>query len=354
MIPPQGSLCLVMIVRNEASVIRRCLESVKAYIAFWIICDTGSTDNTTELVSKNLAAVPGELHQDKWLNFGHNRTLAIQRARGKAGYLLLMNADEILNVNAPIPQLSADAYLLRYEGDLDYHIPLLVRGDREWHYAGATHEHLASDAPFSTEKLLALSVTHFADGGMRKDKLQRDLDLLEKELAAKPENGRAVFYLAQSYRDLGSLARAMELYERRATMAGWEEETWYAAYQVACCADRLGLAWSFVLEAYLRAYSYRPTRLEPLYHIARHYRTTGELDLAWLFARRIVETPYPEDLLFIDRPIYEYLLPFEYVQCCGALRKQAEADRVAEQLLANPRLPNDIRTALTRSPTHLA
>jgi len=335
-----------MIVRNEGNVIRRCLESVRSLISYWAISDTGSSDGTKQIIRDTLRGVPGELHDDRWINFGHNRTINIERARGKADYLLLMNADEILNVNGSIPELRADAYLLRYEGDFDYHAQLLVRGDREWHYVGATHEHIDSETPCHREKLPALTITHFRDGGMRADKYERDIDLLEKEVAAKPDNSRAVFYLAQSYRDIGNLARAMELYERRTTMEGWEEETWCAAYQVARMRHLLGMAWPLVLDAYLAAYSYRPTRLEPLYHIAKYHRLNNEPALTYLYSRPVVDTPYPDDLLFIERNTYEYLLPFEYALSCAAIGKHNEAARISAQLLVHPSLPTDLRETL--------
>ena len=44
------TLCLGMIVKNEAAIIRECLDSVTSLIDYWIICDTGSTDGTQELV----------------------------------------------------------------------------------------------------------------------------------------------------------------------------------------------------------------------------------------------------------------------------------------------------------------
>ena len=40
------TICLNMIVRNEAPVIRRCLDSVMPIIDSWVIVDTGSTDGT--------------------------------------------------------------------------------------------------------------------------------------------------------------------------------------------------------------------------------------------------------------------------------------------------------------------
>ncbi|MCJ2050481.1 glycosyltransferase, partial [Methylobacterium sp. J-070] len=50
-----------MIVKNEAHVIRRCLESVRPIIDHWVIVDTGSTDGTEEVIRAALADVPGTL-----------------------------------------------------------------------------------------------------------------------------------------------------------------------------------------------------------------------------------------------------------------------------------------------------
>ncbi|MCI0366652.1 MAG: CDC27 family protein [Phycisphaerales bacterium] len=247
-----------------------------------------------------------------------------------------MNADEVLNVNEGFAArwgqhaLPVDAYFLRYEGDLDYHVPLLVSGNIAWHYEGVTHEHIAADKPFDRVKLPELSITHFCDGGMRRDKYERDIDLLEKEVAAKPGNARSVFYLAQSYRDIGNYARAMELYERRMMMGGWDEEQWCAAYQVGRMRHLMGMLWPLVLDAYLTAYAFRPTRLEPLYHVAKYYRESGHPELAYLYARTITETPYPDDVLFIERNTYEHLMPLEYERCCAEMGKREDAARVTE------------------------
>jgi len=46
--PNQPTICLTMIVKNEAQVIRRCIDSVRRFISYWVIVDTGSTDGTQE------------------------------------------------------------------------------------------------------------------------------------------------------------------------------------------------------------------------------------------------------------------------------------------------------------------
>ena len=44
------TICLSMIVKNESHVIERCLTSVFKHIDYWVISDTGSTDNTKEKI----------------------------------------------------------------------------------------------------------------------------------------------------------------------------------------------------------------------------------------------------------------------------------------------------------------
>src|SRR6266446_3691198 len=116
-----------MIVRNEAAVIRRCLDSVKGVLSHWIICDTGSTDNTRKIVLEELNDIPGTLYDDPWVDFAHNRSLAIARARGKADFHLLMNADETLHFDQDFRnELDQDGCLVRFTGPYEYQTMALV------------------------------------------------------------------------------------------------------------------------------------------------------------------------------------------------------------------------------------
>ena len=339
------SICLVMIVKNESAIIARCLESLKNIINCYSICDTGSTDGTQEIIRRTLNGIPGDLHEVPWVNFGHNRTIGMQLARGKADYHLLIDADMTLIARPEFhPFLEADSYQLRFEGSCDYWVPRLVSDRHEWRYIGPTHEFICSETARTQEKLFTLGVVDHADGHDRPRKFQREINFLTKALEEEPENARHVFYLAQSYKDVGMCFQALELYAKRVEMGGWEEEVWYSLYQIARLKHQSAMKWPQVLEAYHLAYQNRPARLEPVYHIARHYRESGQFHLGYLYAKLWLETPYPGDILFIERGLYEYGLPLEYALCCQEIGKQDEAIRVSELLLANPdALPPDVR-----------
>lgn len=309
-----------MIVKNEAAVIERCLRSAKPYIDSWVICDTGSTDSTREIVCAELKGLPGELYEDKWENFGHNRTLSLERGRGKADYLLLLDADMVLNVQEEFRhKLELDSYYLRNEGQNDYSVERLLSTRHVWRCEGVTHECVRSDTAESGEILSGVSITHHEDGGSRADKYARDIQLLSEALEERPDNARNVFYLAQSYRDIGNLEAALNWYFKRAGMGGWEEEVWYSLYMIANLQQEMGAPWPTCLAAYLQAFQFRPTRLEPIYWIAKFYREHRQYTLGLMFARLCREIGYPEDCLFIERRIYEELLPMEFALCCEEL-----------------------------------
>ncbi|GAA2036146.1 glycosyltransferase family 2 protein [Catenulispora yoronensis] len=336
------TICLCMIVRNEAAVIERCLDSVRDLIDCWIISDTGSTDGTQDLIRKALADIPGELREEPWVDFGHNRTRNIRRARGLADFLLLIDADMVLRQEGELPPLDADAYLVRHAGDVSYRNLRLVRGDLPWRYQGSTHEFLTAETQVNRMDLDELVVEHHADGGSRSDKFERDARLLTAEVERDPANSRAVFYLAQTMRDLGRAAEAIALYERRAEMGGWEEEVYFARLQAGMLRAESG-DWSGAMTGLVRAWEGRPQRLEACYELACRLRVKGDYHSALAFAAAGLNRPVPPDVLFVMPWIYRWGLLFEYSIASYWTGDYDVSLRACDQLLQIPELPETHR-----------
>ena len=340
MTAPRQTICLAMIVRDEEAIIERCLRSVRDKVDCWVVCDTGSADNTREMVRSLLSDLPGDLHETEWVDFGHNRSELLGLAREVADYLLLIDADQTVRALEPLPRLEADAYLLRETGALDFSVIRLVRGDRRWWYEGPTHEYIATDEEFSQEPLEAWEIEHRTDGSSRAGKLIRDVSLLKQALVRDPSSSRSVFYLAQTYRDLGKPELAIRYYRRRVAMGGWDEEVFYANLQEGVLRANQGQksAAAVLLEAWER----RPTRAEPLYELARMHRQRGDFAVAHLFASRGLEIPYPSDLLFIHRWVYEWGLLLERAMAAAGLGRLAETRADLRALLQRKGLPPEI------------
>ncbi|MFJ6636888.1 glycosyltransferase [Streptomyces sp. NPDC091376] len=336
------TICLCMIVKNEARVIERCLASVRDVVDTWVISDTGSTDGTQQLIRTALDGIPGQLHEEPWVNFGHNRTLNIEHARGKADYLLLLDADLVLRRDGEVPPLAADGYMLRHDDATSYRIKRLVRGDIPWRYEGVTHEYLTCDQHTTQENLDALVVEDFADGGARHDKFERDARLLGAEMARDPDNPRTVFYLAQTMRDMGQIDEAITLYSRRARMGGWVEEVYYSLLQVGVLAAESG-EWPTAMNALTQAWDCRPQRLEACYELASRLRTMGRYHAAHAFARAGVDRDVPDDLLFTQPWVYRWGLLFEYSITSYWVGDAHASLQACDRLLAMPDLPDRYR-----------
>lgn len=341
---PRSTICLNMIVKNEAPVIRRCLDSVRPLIDCWAIVDTGSSDGTQQMIREQMRDLPGTLHERPWKNFGHNRSEAVALARKDADYLLFVDADETLDAPANFtwPELGADAYYLHtgYAGT-SYSRCALVATRLDWRWVGVLHEHLES-TPAAT--ILQLAWPHIVvahDGARARDPgtYANDADILERALADEPDNARYAFYLAQSYRDAGRLQESLAAYRRRATMAGWAEEAWFSLYQIGVLSERLGLAPGEVSRAYLDAWQYRPTRAEPLCQLARYHRERREFALGYLYARQAATIPRPPDMLFVDEGAYTWRALDELGTCAFYVGASVDGRRAIERLLSEGKLP---------------
>jgi hypothetical protein len=314
---PRGRIALAMIVKNEAHVIRRCLASVRPLVDRWVVVDTGSGDGTQDIVRDAMADLPGELIERPWVDFAHNRNQALDAARTWADYCFTIDADECLDWPAgyALPALDADAYALWMEyAGLRYRRTCLLRSATPWRWHGVLHEYLDAGRETTVLPLDGPRVIVRAEGARSRnpDKFREDAAVLERALREDPGNARYQFYLAQSWRDAGEHARALEAYAQRASMGGWDEECWYSHWQMARLREQLAQPAAEIVQAYLAAYAERPRRAEPLVDLARFHRLRGEWALAWLHAHAAVAIPMPDDLLFVDAATYQWRALDEY------------------------------------------
>lgn len=347
----RARLCLNMIVRNEAKIIRRALESVSEHIAYWVISDTGSSDATKEVIASFFAerGIPGEFHDSPFDTFegARNRALDAARAsRGEFEYILLMDADMQLRVENPQfrEQLAAPLYLALQRSSISYWNARLLRRDMPYRYRGVTHEYL--DGAGGALHLEGIWFEDGADGSNRSGKFERDIRLLLEGLAREPDNGRYAYYLAQSYRDAGQVELAAQTYALRFEMGGWDEERWSALLNEARCRLWLGDEAGF-LDTASRAFAFRTHRAEPLYDLAQFHRKQGQYETAMMFCDLASHIPRPaNDRLFIEDRVYAYGIRQE-ISICGfycSTKRHKELGRLAcNELAMDPAVPDEVR-----------
>lgn len=349
--PPRPRIALSMIVKNETPVLRRCLESLRPLVDSWAIVDTGSSDGTQALVREVYADLPGQLLERPWVDFAHNRNEALELARTMGEYIFTIDADETLAWPAgfELPTLSADAYALwmEYSGTR-YRRVCLLRTATPWRWRGVLHEYLDASGDTVIENLDGPRIIVRSEGARSRNprKFHDDAAVLEAALAREPGNTRYQFYLAQSWRDAGEHARALEAYCRRAAMGGWEEECWYSLWQIARLGEHLGQAPCEIAQAYLTAWQARPQRAEPLADLARWYRLRSEWPLAFLYARAAAEIPLPDDQLFVDATVYQWRALDEVAISAWYVRRYREGAEALARLLEGRHFPEEERVRI--------
>ncbi len=307
-----------MIVRNESARILRALESARPHIACYAIQDTGSTDDTVEIIKEwaALHKIPGTIGRGPFRDFAQARNDALALARRSEGwdYLLLFDADMALVVNDPnwlygVLAESHDMYQLA--GVLHYQNRRLLSRFSTANYLTPTHEFLNAPTGGCIPKEKAHFVDH-ADGANRPDKFKRDIRIFKKALARGEEpKDRIFYYLAQSYRDSGRPAEAIKWYQRRVDLGGWAEEVWSAMSCIAACHKDLGNIGEFLRHS-IAAYNFRPSRAETLYEVAKYFREKGESAASLLFSEGGIKIPLTTDALFVNDYVYKQGMKDEF------------------------------------------
>ncbi len=351
------TVCLNMIVKDESPVIERCLKSVKPFIDTWVIVDTGSTDGTQKLISQCMQGVSGELHQREWKNFAHNRNEALALAKNKADYLLFIDADEELvpEKGFSLTALDKDQYFITVDLEgIRFSRSFLAKSCLDWAWEGAVHEGLTLSKPCSTERISHVINKSHSDGHRRLDPsvFAKDCLILEEELKKEPSNARTLFFLAQAYQGAGEREKALQMYQKRAQMGKKEEEVFWSLLQCALLQHALGHGDKVFVEALLKAHAARPSRLEPLYYLAQHYRLKEEFFLGFVIANYALGTPQTEcDTLFINPELKKQDLLLELSLCAYYTDKLGIAKLASDQILANPNVREEIKSCVEQNLT---
>jgi glycosyltransferase involved in cell wall biosynthesis len=310
--PVRPLLGLVMITKNEAKRIATVLASYRPYIDAWGILDTGSTDGTQDLIRRELAGIPGTLHEEPFVDFATSRNRALELHGTSTVFSIMPNGDVLEGGADLVSFLEAHradhvgAYRVRISPGHYYH-PLVMRTGSGWRYKWRTHE--CAMGPNTGPAIPGVTV--FRDRGTRTDeewraRWTRDLDLLNRDRTDDPKDPRPYFYLGQTHECLGQFAEALPFFEQRAKMGGYFDEVYEAKYRIGKMKEKLARPWAEIQQAYLEAYAHDPRRAEPLYAISQYWYDKNIHAVSRLFAVAAAETRKPSTDLFLDEDVYTW------------------------------------------------
>ena len=144
---------------------------------------------------------------------------------------------------------------------------------------GVLHESMINTQCQAQGDLLEGVVDDFSarDGRRSRDpaKYRKDAEMLRKALEIDKDNSRYVYYLALSYVNSGELELALKSFEKRATMNGENEETFFSQFGVGYLEETLQKGFESIVESYSKAYQLNPTRREPIDRLAHLFQEKG-------------------------------------------------------------------------------
>jgi len=344
------TVCLNMIVKDEAHIIKDTLTKLcdKVKFSYWVICDTGSTDGTQEIIHDFFKdkQIPGELFSDEWKNFAHNRTLAISRAYKKTDLALIFDADDEIVGNIQMPkEVSFDEYHLQFGSihGVSYTRVLLVNNHKHFEYKSVIHEFITCKEEGSRSTIIDgdYYVVSGRSSSRNKDteKYLKDALILEKayeEAIACNDQlfHRYAFYCANSYNDFGKPEEAIKWYKIVLTHEKqWPQEKYMAClniYEALCKLKKQEEGFFYLV----KSFSYDTERVECLYHLVQHYCLNGSFETAhmyYLLFKNFYENAYlttkMQHKLFLQNDKFDFLLPYYLILVCDKVKEKYEPAR---------------------------
>jgi hypothetical protein len=320
------TMCFATMCKNEAHCILETLESCYRFCHYWVVCDTGSTDNTCELIvnffkEKN---IPGELFHDEWVGFGYNKTLMFERCYKKTDYIIHPDADDLIIGNFEFTNEDAGklAYNIQIKrGGIQYSGLVIWNNNYHWKICGNAHtiakclDNDGLEYGNLTDKNFWLLSRDTGSRSNDSDKYYKDALILQKQfidtsLFDEDElNSRSIFYTAQSFYDCGKYEEAMKWYMIYTKLKDiWNEEEFESYMRISDCMKTLLFEECYIVGYLNKAINLFRDRAEPFYRLGLYYYEKGKYNIAYINFKicknkniKHVEQKY---CLFIDPSMY--------------------------------------------------
>ena len=322
-------IVLILMIKNESAILRRCINSLIDFIDAFCITDTGSLDDTVDIaldIIKN-SDKPGKVCKTIFQDFGTTRTESFDFAKEFVKTLgwnldttfgILLDADMVLKISKEFEKSILADYdelkIIQSQAGLDYNNTRFIRMSLDWKCIGSTHEYWQASekarvAILTTKKIW---IDDISDGGCKSDKFERDIRLLTADLEKAREREdmititRSLFYLAQSYFCINDIPNAIKNFKERIDLGGWIEEVWYSALTVGNCYIKVGEI-DEAIKWYHKSYEIDNTRSEPLLVLSDIYSSKGEISEAMKYIEMGIDIKRnPKNIIFTSVAVYEY------------------------------------------------
>lgn len=323
----------------------------------WTILDTGSTDNTIDIINRVLVGKKkGELFQEPFINFRDSRNRCIELAGNSCKFLTMLDDTYVLKGDfrhflneVRGDQISTSFTLYIQSDDTIYGSNRVIKTSSELRYVHRIHEVITDK---NNINIVIPKETCFIEDRrfdyMEKRTMERkqlDLKLLYEEVNENPHDPRAYYYLAQTYNLLEDYEKSFFYFIKRAefTNSGFIQERVDALFEAGRIANfKLNKPWIECEELYNKCYKADESRPEALYFIGVHYYLENNYKLAFPYFKKAFDIGFPIHCQYSLKPTLSYhFLPKFLCKICYELHEYEVGKAAAELFLQHNKLDSE-------------
>lgn len=335
-----STLSLAMIVKNEESNLKRCLDSVVGLFDEIVVVDTGSTDNT----KSSALLFNAKIYDFKWIDdFSAARNFSFSKCNSE--YIMWLDADDII-LPHHISELlkfkqqlhASDTFLLPYHYAFDenskpivtLHTHRIVKRSLGLKWKYPIHECLQVSSSHS-QVLVGIPITHKRSIQDAISDRGRNLRLLKNAVAIDRNDQRLKFYYAKELFNEGLLRESLSELNDYFKLDGWHDDQMYGHYIMAMIYVQLGENENAISCA-MKAIKQDPRWAEFYVVIGQiHYDKECWLQAIWWF-ELATRTPVPDTIGIVMLDNYTWI-PYDRLCKCysqvGRLKEAYEMNEVA-------------------------
>lgn len=313
------NLCIM--VKNAGPQFEQMLTKNLDIIDRWTILDTGSTDETIEIINRVLVGKKeGNLYQEPFINFRDSRNRLLDLTGTSCKFNIMLDDTYIVqgNLREFLTEVRSDQYsnsftLFIHSDDTKYGSNRITKSDSGLRYIHKIHEVITDknniNVVIPEDKAFVLDERFDYMEKRTMERKQLDLKLLFEEVDENPNDPRAYYYLAQTYNLLENYEKAFFYFMKRCEFvnSGFIQERVDAAFEAARIANfKLNKPWNECEELYNKCYKIDESRPEALYFIGIHYYLENDFKKAFPYLKKSFEIGFPQHCQYSLKPTLSF------------------------------------------------
>ena len=312
---------LTMIVKNAGDNFENILSQNLPFIDRWTILDTGSTDNTVEIINRVLVGKKkGNLYQEPFINFRDSRNRCLDLAGTDSKFIIMLDDTYLIQndlrtflVTVRGDQFSDSFSLYIKSNDSEYGSNRIIKSETKLRYKYKLHEVISPDN--NKNVIIPMHHGHILDHrsdymeNRTMDRKKYDLKILYEMVEEEPDDSRALYYLGQTYNLLERYESALEFFLKRVEHKdeGFIQEKIDACFEAArLCNFKLNRPWTECEKLYKRAYEMDKSRPDSLYFLGIHYYLENDYDTSYEYMKKAFEIGYQIHCQYSLKPTLSY------------------------------------------------